>query len=422
MVSEATMTSRSIHRLSALALERAKAGRHNDGGGLYFECSGNPGRKPQGCWVFRYERDGRDRYMGLGRIGDVSLAHAREKAADTRRRLSDGIDPIAERDARRTEATLTAARATTFDQCADAYIRVHGAGWRNATHHQQWRSTLKTYVSPIFGGLAVADVDTALVMKVLEPLWTTRTETAGRIRGRIECILDWAKVKGLRTGENPARWRGHLDKLLPKRSKVRPVKHHAALPYAEIAAFLSDLRERSAMAARALEFTILTTARTGETIGAKWPEVDFATKIWTVPASRMKAGKEHRVPLSDAAIAVLTHVYETRTGDYIFHDDGSNGPLSNMGMLMLLRRMSRSNLTTHGFRSSFRVWCAECTSFPREQAEAALAHAIGDKTEAAYQRGDLFEKRRKLMQAWGAYCSKPPAEGKTVVPFQRTAS
>ena len=297
----------------------------------------------------------------------------------------------------------------TFDGCAKAYIAAHEAAWRNPKHRQQWTNTLATYVSPVIGQLPVAAVDTGLVLKVVEPIWSKKPETASRVRGRIEVVLDWAKVRGYRDGENPARWRGHLDHLLPAKSKVRKVEHHAALPYAQVGAFMVGLREQPGIGARALEFLILTATRTGETLGAIWNEVDIAARLWTIPAARMKAGKDHRVPLSDAALTVLKQMHAIRHSDYVFPGGRDRRPLSEMALLMLLRRMERGNVTAHGFRSTFRDWAAERTSSPREVAEAALAHAIPDAVEAAYRRGDLFDKRRKLMAAWAEYCAKRPA-------------
>jgi integrase len=417
---EGNMPSGTLHRLKAVTVKNAKPGRHADGGGLYLQVTANPGGAPRGSWLFRYECDGRERWAGLGSINDVGLPEAREAAEEKRRLLRDGIDPLAQQAEERRQAAVAAAKAITFDQCAHDYIKENRAGWRNAKHIQQWTNTLSTYVTPVFGKLPVGDIDTALVLKVLKPLWTTKPETAGRVRGRIETILDAAKVQGYRDGENPARWRGHLDKLLPKRTKVREVKHHPALPYANISAFMMELAKRPAPAARALEFTILTAVRTNEALGARWEEIDFAKKVWTIPKSRMKGNREHRVPLSDAAITVLKHMRETRNGEYVFPGERNGSPLSGMGMLMLLRRMGRSDVTVHGFRSSFRIWCAECTNYPREVAEAALAHALEDKTEEAYQRGDLFDKRRKLMDAWAKFCGKPSMEREradTVVPM-----
>jgi integrase len=295
----------------------------------------------------------------------------------------------------------------TFKESAAMYVASHRAGWRNPKHAAQWQATLATYAEPVIGGLSVQAIDTALVLKVLEPIWTTKPETAGRVRGRIESILDWAKARGYRAGENPARWRGHLDKLLPGRSKVRRVEHHAALPYAELPGFLVSLREQEGIAARALEFAILTAARTGEVIGARWSEMDLVGKNWTLPAARMKAGREHRVPLSDRALAILREMQPHRQAEdaFVFPGGKNRRPLSNMAFLMLLRRMGRGDVTVHGFRSSFRDWAAERTKFPAEVAEMALAHTVSDKTVAAYNRSDLYERRRRLMAAWTTFCS-----------------
>jgi integrase len=287
------------------------------------------------------------------------------------------------------------------------FIASHRVGWRNLKHANQWTNTLKTYVGPIFGNLPVSSVDVALVIKALEPIWATKPETASRVRGRVESILDWAAVRGYREGDNPARWRGHLDKLLPRRSKVRSVTHHPALPYAEVAEFVSSLRNREGVSALALEFVILTATRTGEVLGARWPEMDFKTRVWTIPAAKTKSGREHRIPQSSATLLVLERArqFHIDDNDHVFPGD-RRAVLSNMALLMLLRRMGRADLTTHGFRSTLRDWAAERTNFPREVAELALAHAVSDKVEAAYRRGDLFEKRRRLMEAWAEFCAK----------------
>jgi integrase len=380
-----------------------------DGGGLYLRVT-KDGTKN---WVYRYMLDGRARWMGMGPLAICSLNEARVKSLDARRLRHEGIDPIEARKDRRMRARLDAAKAITFKECAEAYIRAHRAGWHNAKHAAQWEATLATYAEPVIGSLPVAAIDTTLVFKVLEPIWTTKPETAGRVRGRIECILDWAKVRGYRAGENPARWRGHLDKLLAARSKVRQVEHHAALPYAEVPSFLANLREHDGMAARALEFLILTAARTGEVIGARWSEMDLLDKTWTVPADRMKAHREHRVPLSVRALAIIKQLQAHRPCDevdgYVFPGGKPNTALSNMAFLMLLRRMERTDLTAHGFRATFRTWAAERTGFQREVIEAALAHAIESKVEAAYQRGDLFAKRRRLMDAWTTFGTTRPS-------------
>jgi integrase len=355
-------------------------------------------------------------------FSDGHLAKAREIAAECRRARLTGMDPIETRKSERQEAQLAAARSMTFDQCRDAFITAHQSAWRNAKHRAQWTNSLTTYVTPIFGSLPIQSIEVGLLMKALEPIWLIKPETAARVRGRIERILDWAKVRGFRQGENPARWRGHLSALLPARSKVRKVKHHAALPYAEIGTLMAALQGREGTATRALEFAIFTAARTGEVLAALWDEIDFQAKVWTIPADRMKAGREHRVPLSRAAIALLDKMQSARQGEFVFPGDRRGKPLSNMSMLMVLRRMGRDDLTTHGLRSTFRDWTAECTNFPREVAEAALAHVLGDKVEAAYRRGDLFEKRRRLMDAWATYCAAEDQSRRTLVPLKRPAS
>ena len=398
-------------KLTALKADKVKAsGYYGDGGGLFLQVS----RYGTKSWVFRFKANGRLREMGLGSLDTYSLAEARERARNCRKLRDEGKDPIEERNAARLAVKLEATKAITFEQCAERYIAAHRAGWRNGKHRDQWSSTLETYVNPIIGALPVQAIDTTLVMKAVEPIWNEKPETASRVRGRIEAILDWATARGFRAGENPARWRGHLDKLLPKKTKVRRIEHHAALPYREIAAFVAELRSQEGIAARALEFAILTAARTGEVIGALWGELDLADRLWTIPAERMKADKEHRVPLSDAAIAILEDLQRTRHGDYVFPGGRAGRPISNMAMTMTLRRMGRGELTVHGFRSSFRDWAAERTGFPAEVAEMALAHAVSDKVEAAYRRGDLFQKRRQLMDAWARYCATPAPAGKVV--------
>jgi integrase len=367
-------------------------------------------------WIFRFMLDGRSREMGLGPVHAIPLADARKRAAECRRMRFDGIDPIQARRAERGQKKLDAAKSMTFDACAAAYIDAHKAGWRNAKHIDQWSNTLATYASSVFGSLPVQAVDIGLVMKALEPIWQTKSETASRLRGRIESVLDWATAREYRKGDNPARWRGHLDKLLPARSKVQRVEHHPALPYDELAGFVAMLRSQEGIAARALEFLILTATRTGEVIGGRWDEIDFGEKIWVVPAARMKAGREHRIPLSVAAVAILEGMKKIRESDFVFPGGKKGKPLSNMAMLAVLKRMDRGDLTNHGFRSSFRDWAAERTNFPREVAEMALAHTVGDKVEAAYRRGDLFQKRRQMMDGWARFCgtARPQAE---VVPI-----
>jgi integrase len=402
---------RAKKRLTTLSVKSiSKPGMHSDGGGLYLHVS-SAGAK---SWIFRWKRDNRSRDMGLGPAVDVSLAEARELATDARRTVRQGGDPIEEKRARRLGAKLEAAKAMTFADCATRYIAAHKAGWRNPKHAAQWPSTLEAYAYPVFGDLPVQAIDTALVMKALEPIWVEKPETASRVRGRIEAVLDWAKVGEFRDGENPARWKGHLEHKLPKKSKVAKVEHHAALPYSEIGAFMMALRQQEGIAARALEFTILTAARTGEVIAARWDEINSAERLWTVPSERMKASREHRVPLSEWAMTMLDEMQKIRLSDFVFPGAKVARPISNMAMTMVLRRMGRNDLTVHGFRSTFSDWCAERTAFPSEVREMALAHVVGDRVEAAYRRGDLFEKRRQLAEAWARYCSTPAATGEVV--------
>jgi integrase len=340
--------------------------------------------------MLRYQVQGRRRDLGLGPYPDISLAMARERAAEARTLIASGVDPIAKKQQ---------AKPKTFKEAALELIENKRHGWKNAKHAAQWTSTLEADVFPKIGRILVAKIETADVMATLNPIWSVKPETANRIRQRIEAVLDYATALGLRTGDNPARWRGHLDNLLPKPRKVRAIKHHAALPHADIAAFLSDLAERSGIAANALGFTILTAARSGETRGMTWGEVDLDAATWTIPAERMKAAKEHRVPLSKAAIALLGPRRDNNA--LVFESEAKPGkPISNMSMTAVLRRMKRDTITVHGFRSTFRDWAGETTGFPREVIEAALAHGIKDKAEAAYARSDLFDKRRALMDAW----------------------
>jgi integrase len=372
---------------------------YGDGGGLWLQVTGRGAKS----WIFRFTLRGKARAMGLGSANTFSLAEARDKALICRKLCAEGIDPIETRRERRQEAAVEAAKAVTFRTCAEGYIEAHKAGWRNDKHAAQWTSTLETYAYPVFGDLPVQAIDTGLVLKALETIWTTKPETASRVRGRVEAILDWAATRGYRRCENPARWKGHLQNLLPKRSKVRKVEHHAALPFKEVPAFMKAVAAQPGIAAKLMVFTILTAARTGEALGARWSEIDLEAGIWTVPAERMKAGLEHRVPLSAAALAILA---EQRNLDdtFVFPGGRRGKPLSNMAMLVLLRRMERGDLTVHGFRSSFRDWASETTHFPSEVVEMALAHTVESKVERAYRRGDLFEKRRELMAAWGSFC------------------
>jgi integrase len=405
---------RSINRLSPrkVATEN-KPGMHADGGGLNLrvaEFEKNGVSWVTKSWMFRFKKGGKERRMGLGPLHTVSLAEARDEALRCRKLLRDGIDPIEARKVARTRQAVDSAKSMTFKECTAAYIKAHKAGWRNAKHELQWSRTLETYAYPMFGDLPVSVVDIGLVMKALEPIWSTKTETASRVRGRIESILDWATVRKYREGENPARWKGNLDSLLPARAKVRNVRHHAALPYDQTGAFLVDLRERECIAARGLEFLILTAARTGEVMDAKWNEFDLSQNLWTIPGERMKSDREHRVPLSPDAVTVIKEMQGIKISDYVFPGASPNRPLSNMAFLQLLKRMGRGDLTAHGFRSTFRDWAAERTAYSSEVAEMALAHSVGSRVEAAYSRGDLFEKRQRIMDGWAAFCSVIPAD------------
>lgn len=356
-------------------------------------------------WLFRYRLHGRDREMGLGPLADLPLAEAREAAAACRKLLLAGIDPIEDRKRIRAEQA-TAGGAHTFKDVAERYIKAHEGGWRNAKHAAQWGTSLATYAYPQLGDTPVARVDTAAVMRALDPVWQAKSETASRVRGRIESILDYATAHGWRMGDNPARWRGHLSNLLPAPRTVAKVEHHAALPYSEVRAFLADVTGEGGTGAVALRFVILTACRTSEALGATWREMDLDRAVWTVPGARMKAGREHRVPLSAGALALLAEMGQAgmEPDAFVFPGSGKSGHLSNMTLMALLRRMERPDLTVHGFRSTFRDWAAEETSHPREVAEMALAHALKDKTEAAYRRGDLFAKRAALMAEWAAFC------------------
>jgi integrase len=365
--------------------------------------------------------------MGLGSLHIVSLADARTARDAAHRLLRDGIDPIETRKAELQRRRVESAKMITFKEAALACIKDREAEWRNPEHARQWPTTLADYAHPIIGDLSVGTIDTALVMKVLQqevdgrPLWLARSETASRLRGRIEAVLDWAKVRGYRDGENPARWRGHLDTLLPKKSKVKMVKQHEAIDYREIGALMTALRTDADTTAKALEFTILTAARTGEIIGARWSEIDFRTGVWTVPAERMKARKEHRVPLSEAAIAVLDGEKEQNRGEFVFMTLAAQ-PLSDGAMRQRLQRGMGHAFTTHGMRAAFKTWASERTNYATETIELSLAHAVGSKVEAAYRRTDLFEKRRRLMADWADYCGTVPApDAKNVVPLRAAA-
>lgn len=401
--------------LTAAGVAKAKPGRYGDGDGLYVVV------KPNGTrfWVFRFTPPGEKmREMGLGREGTdknaVSLANARDRAGTMYRLVQAGLDPLAKRDAdavaAKAAAQEAAIAATTFRRAALDFIGAHEATWANAKHRQQWLSTLETYAFPHFGDVPVSAVATPHVLAALEPIWTTKPETASRLRGRIEVVLDAAKAKGQRSGDNPAAWKGHLALTLPARAKMAKVVHHAALPWPEVGDFMLALELQAGMGAMALRFAILTAGRTGEVIGATWGEIDLGAALWTLPAARMKAGREHRVPLSEPVLALLQEKAKLRTSTApnapVFPGAATGKALSNMAMLTLLRRMGRADLTVHGFRSTFRDWAAETTAYPGEVVEMALAHAVGDKVEAAYRRGDLFDKRRRLMEEWGQYARR----------------
>ncbi|KQR80516.1 tyrosine-type recombinase/integrase [Sphingomonas sp. Leaf343] len=391
------MATRTLNKLDPRTAATIKtAGRHSDGGGLYLSIDPTGRRR----WVFMYTRGGKRTELGLGGGRDLTLANARKEAGTLRTILASGGDPRSAREKQ---------ERATFGEVADAYVEAMRPSWRSAKHAAQWAMTLTKYAAPIRPRM-VETIGTRDILEVLQPLWQRTPETAERLRGRIENVLDAAKAKGLRTGENPARWRGHLDQLLPKRQRLSR-GHHAALPYADVPAFIADLRRREATAARALEFTILTAARSGEALGATWGELDLEGAVWSVPAARMKAGREHRVPLAARALELLRvldtmrNAEKAQASDPVFQSTKGGKPLSSMSMAMLLRRMGLA-VTAHGFRSAFRDWASETTGFPHEVCEMALAHTIGNKAEAAYRRGDLFNKRRGLMDAWASYCGE----------------
>jgi len=411
------MMGRKATELNALAVSRlTKPGLHFVGGvaGLALLVTETGARS----WILRKMIAGKRRDMGLGGYPDVTLAGAREKAREMRSLVEMGIDPIEDRRAKMAALAASRAKAMTFDECVTAYIKAHGDGWKNAKHRQQWQNTLDTYASPTIGAVDVALIDTGLVLKCLD-IWKDKTETASRVRGRIESVLNWATTRGYRHGENPARWRGHLDQLLVKPSKIQKVEHHAALPYAEIGPFMAALKEKEGMGARALEFAILTAARSGEVRGATWQEIDLQAATWTIPAERMKAGKEHRIPLSKPALDLLNNLPRIEGEGLVFVGAKKNKPLSDMSLTAVLRRMDRGDLTAHGFRSSFRDWAAEKTAYPPEVVEMALAHAIKNAVEAAYRRGDLLEKRARLMADWAIHCSTIKKTGGNVLELKQ---
>lgn len=406
---------RQQHKLSALHVTKlSKPGLYGDGGGLTLQIT-TTGSK---SWLFRYMVAGKPFGMGLGPTHTVSLVEARQKALEARKMLIDGVNPLAAKKQNQIAAALASAKMMTFDQCAKAYILAHKASWKNAKHVDQWTNTLNTYASPIVGHISVAEIDTSLVVKCLSPIWESKTETASRLRGRIESVLGWATTSGYRTGENPARWKGHLDNLLATISKSSRTKHHPSLPWQRIGAFMDALRKREGVAARAVEFAILTACRSGEVRGARWAEFDADGKVWTIPAERMKSKREHEVPLSDSALALLESM--PKDGEIVFAGTKKQ-PLSDMSLTAVIRRMNGDDkpiwadangegVTVHGFRSSFRMWAAETTNYPREVAEHALAHQLPDAVERAYQRGSQFTKREALMAEWSAYCARLTGE------------
>lgn len=392
-----------LHLLTArFCATAAEPGHHADGGNLYLRVAASGAAR----WTFMWTRNGRQREAGLGSRDLVSLAQARELAGHMRESLSRGIDPL---DARAAERRANAARVT-FGESADALLASKESGWRNEKHKAQWRMTLEHYAASL-RRIAVADVSTQDILRALQPIWRTKPETASRLRGRIEAVIDSARVAGHidDRAPNPARWGGHLEMLLPKPAKLSR-GHFAAMPYREIPAFLVRLRQAEGLSACALELTVLTAARSGEVLGATWAEVNFEAKVWTIPAGRMKAAREHRIPLSNAALQVLAGLAEVRISEFVFPGQRREKPLSNMALDMALRRLKAGDVTVHGFRSAFRDWAGEETDYPRELAEAALSHVIGDKAEQAYRRGDALAKRRRLMEDWAAFCAEKVSE------------
>ena len=395
--------------LTALEIKNAKPGMHADGGGLYLHV----GKAGNTSWIFRFQLNKRRREMGLGALNALSAVEARARAAELKALVGRGIDPLEVKEAaQKQEAQAEAVQkeeqilsAATFSVATERHLALKESGWRNVKHRQQWENTLKTYAYPVIGDLPVRDVKTRHVLQVLEPIWSTKPETASRVRMRIEAVLNSAKALGWRTGENPALWRGNLDALLPPRSKVRRIKHHPALPWKDVASFMTKLKEREGTSARALEFLVLTAARSGEVRMAGWSEIDLDQKLWIVPADRMKAGREHRVPLSAAAIDLLSELPRFQGYDLIFPGTRMQ-PLSDMSLSAVLKRMGKKNITVHGFRSTFRDWAAEHTGHGSDIVEMALAHRIANKTEAAYRRGDLIAKRRSLMEDWAEWCGR----------------
>jgi integrase len=396
-----------LGRLKASEITKLGPGRHHDGGGLYLVVGKGNARS----WIFRYFRDGKSHDFGLGPAHTLGLADARERAFECKAALYRGNNPVRMRQAEREERVLAVAKAMTFEQAAGQYIAAHKAKWRGDRQERQWRQSLAAYVFPILGKLPVRVIDTELVVKVLEPIWFTKTETATRIRNRIELILDWATARGYREGDNPARWRGHLKSQFPERGQLQKTVHHAALPFAEIGTFMTELRRLDDVPARALELLTLTALRTDEVRLAQWNEINRAERVWTVPAERMKGKQPHRVPLSDAALQVFDAMEAMKAGRFVF--PGRNGAFGPAEMRRILGSL-RAGLTVHGLRSTFRDWAKEA-AYPDDVAEKALAHQVAkNQSEAAYLRTDLLERRRPLMNDWAQRC----AGGAVVLPFE----
>jgi integrase len=399
--------------MTRIAILRRTPGRHADGGGLYLSVGENPEHR---YWTYIYKSGGRRREMSLGPERDLSLAEARQLALKARQLRLQGVDPLAKRHSERAAKRVATARTLTFKECADRYIAAHAGAWSSTKHSAQFQHSLTAYAYPIIGNLPVSAIDTGLILKCIEPIWQDKTETASRTRGRLESVLDWATTRGYRQGENPARWKGHLQHILPARAKLRPPKNFDAMKYTDLPQFMIALQEEititGTIAARALAFTILTAARAGEVLGCRWSEIDLAERLWTIPAPRMKGRREHKVPLSDPALAIVEEMAAiSGDGDLVFAIDGKG--VGSTGMFHLLRRLGRT-CTTHGFRSTFRVWCAERTNFPSEVCEMALAHRVGDHVFRSYQRSTLFERRRKLADAWARFCCTPAPIGEVV--------
>lgn len=389
------------HKLTVLQIKNAtKPGRLHDGQGLYLNVT------PAGSksWVYRYMIAGKDNSMGLGPYPEVTLAEARERSADYRKQIRTRRDPLAEKKANTATLKADQAKATTFDWCAEEFIKLNEPNWKNQKHINQWRNTLKTYASPTIGNMNVAKIETDHVLRIIEPIWNTKSETAERVRGRIESILGWATIKTYRSGDNPARWKDHLEHALPKRNKAASVVHHAALPYSQINTFMPELRQQAGLAARACEFAILTAARSSEVRGAVWSEFDLETAMWVVPKERIKMKKEHKVPLSKKAVQIIKDMEKIKSCDLVFPNIKGK-PLSDTSLTAVFKRMRRTDITMHGFRSTFKDWASDVTDFPGEMSEMALAHSVSSAVEAAYRRSDMLRKRFKMMEAWSAFCA-----------------